>query len=113
MVPKSGYRFSEKIMLGKSYSAAERLGENAMSLNRRTLLLGSLSAGLARPFVARAQSWPSGPIRVVVPFPPGGSVDTVARLAQNGLQQRLGTSVIVENRPGASGSVGTAAVAKS
>jgi len=48
-----------------------------------------------------------------VPFPAGGSVDAVARLAQAGLQQRLGVSVVVENRSGASGSTGTALVAKS
>jgi tripartite-type tricarboxylate transporter receptor subunit TctC len=65
---------------------------------------------LFAPFVARAQS---APIRLVVPFPPGGSVDAVARLAQAGLQPRLGTTVLVENRPGASGATGTAAVAKS
>jgi tripartite-type tricarboxylate transporter receptor subunit TctC len=65
------------------------------------------------PFAARAQSWPSGTIRLVVPFPPGGSVDAIARMAQVGLQQRLGTNVIIENRPGASGSTGTGMVAKS
>jgi tripartite-type tricarboxylate transporter receptor subunit TctC len=49
----------------------------------------------------------------VVPFPAGGSVDTISRLVQNGLQQRLGANVIVDNRPGASGSTGSAMVAKS
>jgi tripartite-type tricarboxylate transporter receptor subunit TctC len=49
----------------------------------------------------------------VVPYPPAGSTDVIARLVQNDLQQRLGATVIIENRPGASGSVGTAAVAKS
>jgi len=77
-------------------------------LTRRTVVLGATLA----PFVARAQSWPSGPIRIVVPFPPGGSVDAIARLAQAGLQQRLGVTVVVENRPGASGSTGSAMVAK-
>src|SRR5919201_3147704 len=79
------------------------------TLTRRSLLLGTIAA----PFIAHAQSWPSGTIKIIVPFPPGGSVDAVARLAQPGLQQRLGVTVIVENRPGASGSVGAAAVAKS
>jgi len=72
-------------------------------------MLGAMLA----PLSARAQSWPSGPIRIVVPFPPGASVDAVARLAQAGLQQRLGTTVLVENRQGASGSTGSAVVAKS
>ncbi|WP_439575419.1 tripartite tricarboxylate transporter substrate binding protein [Phreatobacter sp.] len=66
----------------------------------------------AAPAVLRAQTWPSGTIRIVAPFPPGGSVDALARLAQPGLEQRLGATVIIENRPGASGSVGANAVAK-
>jgi tripartite-type tricarboxylate transporter receptor subunit TctC len=52
-------------------------------------------------------------VRIVVPFPAGGSVDAVARLVQAGLQQRLGVSVLIENRAGGSGSVGAATVAKS
>jgi len=63
--------------------------------------------------LAGAQSWPSGPIRLVVPFPPGGSTDALARLVQTGLQQRLGTNIIIENKPGASGAAGTTTVAKS
>jgi tripartite-type tricarboxylate transporter receptor subunit TctC len=62
--------------------------------------------------MARAQSWPSGTIRIVVPYPPAGSTDAMMRLIQPTLQQRLGATIIIENRPGASGSVGTAAVAK-
>jgi tripartite-type tricarboxylate transporter receptor subunit TctC len=67
---------------------------------------------IAAPFVARAQSWPSGVIKIVVPYPPGGSTDAISRMVQPALQQRLGTNIIIENRAGASGSVGTAAVAK-
>src|SRR3954454_3908772 len=78
-------------------------------LTRRALILG---AAAAAPLAARAQSWPSGVIRLIAPFPPGGSVDAIARLAQAGLQQRLGATIIVENRPGGSGSIGAAAVAK-
>jgi tripartite-type tricarboxylate transporter receptor subunit TctC len=78
------------------------------ALTRRLLVLAAILA----PAVAQAQSWPSGPIRIVVPFPPGGSVDAVARLAQAGLSQRLGVTVVIESRTGASGSTGTAAVAK-
>src|SRR2546423_14643513 len=62
---------------------------------------------------ARAQAWPVGTVRIVVPFPPGGSVDAIARIAQTGLQQRLGATVIIENKPGGSGSIGTGVVAKS
>jgi tripartite-type tricarboxylate transporter receptor subunit TctC len=51
-------------------------------------------------------------ITLIVPFPPGGSVDTLARLIQDGLQERLGATVIVENRPGANGAIGAAAAAR-
>lgn len=81
--------------------------------SRRTLLAGALSL----PFAARVdaqQAWPAGQtIRITVPFAPGGSVDAIARLTQPGLQQRLGVPVIVENRAGAGGATGAAAVAKS
>jgi tripartite-type tricarboxylate transporter receptor subunit TctC len=77
-------------------------------MTRRSVVL---AAALA-PLAAHAQSWPSGPIRIIVPFPPGGSVDATARLAQAGLGQRLGVSIVIENRTGASGSTGTAVVAK-
>jgi tripartite-type tricarboxylate transporter receptor subunit TctC len=81
---------------------------------RRSVLIGAAAAPLiAAPFVARAQGWPSGPIRVVVPFPPGGSTDALARLVQTGMQQRLGANIVIENKPGASGSAGTGMVAKS
>jgi tripartite-type tricarboxylate transporter receptor subunit TctC len=80
-------------------------------MSRLTRRLVVLAAVLA-PVTAYAQSWPSGPIRIIVPFPPGGSVDAIARLAQAGLGQRLGVTVVVENRTGASGSTGSAAVAK-
>ena len=79
-------------------------------LTRRSLV----AAAVLSPLAARAQTpWPSGTIRIVVPFPAGGSVDTISRLVQTGLQQRLGANVIVENRPGASGSTGSGAAAKS
>jgi tripartite-type tricarboxylate transporter receptor subunit TctC len=77
-------------------------------LTRRTVVAGAVLA----PFAARAQTWPSGPIRIIVPFPAGGSVDAVARLAQPGLQKRLGVTIVIENRSGAGGSTGSALVAK-
>ncbi len=70
-----------------------------------------LAGILAAPAIASAQSWPSGSIRIVVPFAPGGSTDAVARLAAPGLSQRLGVPVVVENRSGAAGSLGTQVVA--
>jgi len=81
-----------------------------VELTRRSLV----ATALLSPLAAHAQAaWPSGIIRIVVPFPAGGSVDTISRLVQTGLQQRLGANVIVENRPGASGSTGSGVVAKS
>jgi tripartite-type tricarboxylate transporter receptor subunit TctC len=83
--------------------------EIVVKLTRRFVVLG----GAAAPLAAGAQTWPAGLIRIVAPFPAGGSVDAIARLAQPGLQQRLGVSVLVENRAGGSGSIGAASVAKS
>jgi tripartite-type tricarboxylate transporter receptor subunit TctC len=82
------------------------------ALTRRSLVLGAIAAPVsAYAQGCYAQTWPT--IRLVVPYPPAGSTDVMARLVQPELQRRLGTSVIVENRPGASGSIGTASVAKS
>ncbi len=59
-----------------------------------------------------AQSWPTKPIRLIAVFPPGGSVDQVSRILAQPLSKQLGQSVVVENIGGASGSIGTNAVAK-
>jgi len=76
-------------------------------------IMAAMPALLAAPHIAKAQAaWPNGPIRIVVPFPPGGSTDALARLLQPHLQADLGVSIIVENRGGASGSLGTAQVAR-
>ena len=79
------------------------------ALTRRSIL----AAGLLAPVAARAQTTPSGLMRIINPFPAGGTSDAMARLLQPALANALGTTVIVENRPGASASIGAAAVAKS
>ena len=84
-----------------------------MSRLTRRAILGAAAVPFALSGAARGQSWPNGPIRFVVPFPPGGSTDALARIVQTGMQQRLGVNVIIENKGGASGSAGTAIVAKS
>ena len=82
-------------------------------MTTRRALLGASLAGLAAPAVVRAQTpWPNRPIRLVAQFPPGGLVDTVARLLAPQLAAALGGNVVVENRPGAGGVIGTDAVAK-
>ena len=65
------------------------------------------------PIFAAAQNYPNGPLRIVVPFPPGGGTDILARALAQKLNEAWGVPVIVENRGGANGSIGTAYVAKS
>ena len=62
---------------------------------------------------AAAQDWPSKPVRVVVPFPPGGGTDTVARPLSAKLSQMLGQQFVIDNRGGAGGTIGANVAAKS
>ena len=72
-----------------------------------------LFAALFAASAAAAQEWPSKPVRWVVPFPPGGSLDIVSRMMQNRVAEGLGQPIVIENRGGAGGAVGTAEVARS
>ena len=76
------------------------------------IVLAVLAASLAAT-AAQAQTWPSKPVRYVVPFPPAGATDILARIMAEKLSGPFGQSVVVENRPGAAGNVGTEFVAKS
>lgn len=80
-----------------------------MILRRTALALG---AGLLAGRQAKAQAWPTRPIRIIVPFGLGGSADVAARFLAEPLQQALGQPVVVENRPGAGGTIGADQVAK-
>jgi len=78
----------------------------------RRAAMAALVTTLAAPAALAQRAWPDGPIRIVAPFPPGGSVDLMARLLQEPLRALLGVPIVVENRPGAGGALGTAAVAR-
>ena len=83
----------------------------------RTVLRAAAAAmialGALAPFAAGAQTWPTKPVKFIVPFPPGGSVDPLARMLGVRLADSLGQQFIIENKPGASGAIGTAFVSKS
>jgi len=90
---------------GRKHSAAD------MRLRRRALLASSATLAFA-PGVARAQAYPDRPIRFIVPYAPGGSTDTSARIAAEKLTQLLGQTVIVENKAGGGTIIGTESVAR-
>lgn len=87
-------------------------GRLARRLSQRLLLLLSLPLMLAVP-AAQAQDWPAKAVRVIVPFPPGGGTDTVARPLTAKLTQMTGQQFVIDNRGGAGGTIGAAAAAKS
>src|SRR5688572_19833910 len=88
--------------------------ERETNLNRRELLVHAAGwAALAITGTTYAQgSYPDKPIRLIVPYPPGGGTDVIARIVQDRLRASLGQSIIIENRGGAGGSIGTEAAAK-
>jgi tripartite-type tricarboxylate transporter receptor subunit TctC len=85
-----------------------------MTQSRRTLLrfsAGALAAA-ALPRHARAQAWPNRPLRVIIPFSAGSTVDIIGRIVMEPLAAQLGQPIVIENRGGAGGTIGTASVAK-
>ena len=80
--------------------------------SRRRFLAACVFLAAALPAAAQPEAFPSKPLRIVVPFPAGGIVDVVARTVGEKLSAKYGQPVVVENRPGAGGSIGTALVAK-
>ena len=81
-------------------------------MQRRRFLQTSIAGVATLTAPAFAQAWPNRPIKLVVPFPPGSSPDFIARLIAEPLAHALGQAVVVDNRPGAGGSIGTGAVAR-
>src|SRR4051812_20354377 len=86
-----------------------------MNRNRRRWLrdAGAVLAYATAGTLRAQPAWPTRPIRVIVPFPPGGAVDYYARIVQGPVGEILGQPIIIESRPGASGMIGADLVAKS
>ena len=78
----------------------------------KTACIVALSLAIASPSIAQAQNYPNRPIRMMVPFSPGGAADTPGRMLMHKLSEALGQQVFVDNRPGAGGTIGAEAVAK-
>jgi tripartite-type tricarboxylate transporter receptor subunit TctC len=85
-----------------------------MTILHRRLVLAGIATVAAAPAIARAQGgdWPKGQIRVVVPFPPGGTTDPVARLLAAKVSENTGWQTMIDNKPGAAGAIGAAIAAK-
>src|SRR5437899_9027310 len=71
-----------------------------------------LVLGLCAAMAVSAHDWPGKPVRFIVPYPPGGGTDVIARIVQTRLSEALGQPIIIENRGGAGGALGTEAAAK-
>jgi tripartite-type tricarboxylate transporter receptor subunit TctC len=83
-----------------------------MPMNRRHVLLAASASALVGPLAQAQTAWPSGPVRLVVPFPPGGLLDGVGRLIGPPLSTALGQPVVIDNKPGSGGNLGADLVAK-
>ena len=82
-------------------------------ISRRALLSAAAAFSIVPAGTVRAQAYPDKPIKMIVPFPPGGPIDTMARLAGKFITDSVGQQVVVENRPGAGSTIGSKAVAAS
>src|SRR5205823_12561316 len=92
---------------GAPIRARSRIGSRRMTMKSIAVLFALVSSG------ALAQNYPSRPVKVVVPWPPGQATDIAARVVAERLQQSLGQPFVIDNRPGAGGAIGTDMVVKS
>ena len=83
-----------------------------MTMRAVLIAFASVVLGTTEMSPATAQTYPSRTITLIVPFPAGGATDVVARVLAKGLSERIGQPVVVDNRPGANGAIGSASVAK-
>src|SRR5580693_10002515 len=88
-----------------AHKAAFSVARQTMILQRRAFL-GSAALAIAAPAIVRADSFPSKPIRWVIPFAPGGNYDVTSRIVAEPMGRRLGQTILIDNRPGAGGVVG-------
>src|SRR3954447_1069815 len=95
-------------------SFAKRLARHWSACREKiaAAILVALAVWLFPTGAALAQAWPARPVTMIVPFPPGGNTDTMARILAQKFTEKFGVNFIVENRIGASGSIGTSAVAR-
>ena len=84
-----------------------------MRIKHLVLLISAISSGLLMTAPAGAQGYPSKPIRMIIPFPPGGSLDIAMRVIGPKMSEVIGQNVIIDSRPGADGNIGTEIVARS
>src|SRR5204862_71464 len=102
---------AEQVCLPGLRAHAEFGGEMPQTLKSAMLFLALSTAALLHTTDAAAQAYPSKPVRMIIPFPPGGSNDVVGRMIAFQLSERLGRQVVVDNQGGAGGIIGTEAVA--
>src|SRR6266446_6083552 len=97
-----------------SGSVRDEDGQPPHLLGRRQFLRWAAGAVAvpAMSRIARAQTYPSRPVRIIVPFPAGQATDTIARLVGQSLSERLGQPFVIENRTGAGGNIGTESVVR-
>jgi tripartite-type tricarboxylate transporter receptor subunit TctC len=97
----------------KSHPAAKDTGGYTMKQRRKFLqFAGAAAIALSFPHVATAQTYPTRPVTMIVPFPPGGNADVIGRVLAERMRVSLGQTIIVENVGGANGSIGVGRVAR-